>query len=676
MEMELCHSHGATCPENLPDLGHEIPSVKAQVEQYHANLKIAQKTRDETLNVIVPKIQSEMEKLSQKLQSFSQVTKHYDKSNNSPGLALIAPTPPLAFPSRSDKTSDTPSIPALTSYLKKDTPDAVSSVRGKINESIRHNPEQIKGGLEALKKSTKVSFTKSDASERNRKAVNMVAKSATYRKEQVKSVQEQPPTSGKSSEQRKKKSGKNVPASSVVATSTSLKQSSEDLVNSIVDSLLHADTSHKDSWSLELNGSLIDHDQGQMAFVSKDLIHHSPQEGSSLSPFEYFGNVSPSERNLKNIKYQGELNLKSFKNMPLWEQTSPANTFSLERMISDQPSNLFSPVASSSAGSQLDSVASASNRSDNLGYASLPFSPVNTPLSSARGTSVCSQIGLDVSEFNALMTHNEPIHIEDSESKQAKSSGSFVEPEENHETKESPYKNLTRFPGDGQPSQQPQVSNVNDDSDSDKDDALEMGSMSKDSLFDPPACDKKVSAQPNPLEASTQSTGAQEDSFSNLTGIEALPNPRGKTSTFQVTREGNENDLMMLPPNLLNISSVDLLDLDSGEDILQNLDESFSPAKEGIVLESGRSPRSITSPIKHTVSSPISTILQSESMDRGPVNSVASAKMISHSNESSDFKEYSSSDSVSVSNNDDFLAQMALLQNKFASMVCKSLDDD
>ena len=347
----------------------------------------------------------------------------------------------------------------------------------------------------------------------------------------------------------------------------------------------------------------------------------------------------------------------------MWEQTSPAS--STVRNTFEQPSDLFSPIASTSADSQTDSVASASNKSARNWSASVALSPVNSPLFSAREANLNSQV-------------SESMFKDDSKSK---SNGSEIQSEYfNQGVNDSFYKSLMRLPGDGQPRQETETSTSSGNSG--KDETVDMESLSKDSLFDPVTIDSEVSVSLNLLDSSSRFKEATQDvQISPLSCFENTEGPLFNTINKVINFEAAEdqNGSKLLSSQLHNISSEDLLDLESSADLLQGLDESFSPAKDGIVLESGRSPFKMTSEANHKMNSPVSGIFSSDSftLDRTtlspskiPINTEASVNSDHLFNKSSDI------DNVTKSGNDDILTQMALLQQKFASVVNKFSDVD
>ncbi|RUS84558.1 hypothetical protein EGW08_007653 [Elysia chlorotica] len=677
--------------ETMPDLTNEIPSIKAQVDQYHSNLQIVQKTRDEMMNVIIPKIQAEMEALHQKLQS-QPTFRGYDKSNNSPGLRLVAPTPPhLAFPSRSSEASHMAKTPVIIPSMNNDTPDAVSSVLNKIEQSIHQNSEQIRTvrkdfphafQLEALKKNTKAAFKGSVLPDkRGRKTVYRDTKSAKHDKQHVELVGS--PVTSNSSAKKKIKSPENAPANTIKHTKR--KESAEDaLVDSIVDSMIEGEANQKDSWSLDLKSisSMINagspQDQDQAAFVSKDLIHRSPFQVPSTTSYQQERGSPSLHQNSTSYPYHGNSGLKSSGNSFLWEQASPASS-TIGKTV-EQTLDLFSPVASTSAVSQVDSMASASNLSAHNWSASVGLSPMNSPLSSARKTKLPSQTLLEISD-SMLKEGTKSKHFE-SELKRDNC---------NQDVSNSLYQSLMRLPGDGQPHQDPEASHS-----SENDEDAAIGSLSKDSLFDSLPIDSQVSLPlklpdcspksnlKEPLQDVLLGEGCEESVQDVL--VSPFPRPENlegplfnmddKAVSFEAGAEENESGLKL--SSNLHISSEEILDLESGDDMLQclELDESFSPAKCGIVLERGKSPFGSTLEAKRNIKSPVSGLFSSESFtidsmtpSRVPKNSEASNSRDHLVNKSSDLSENGLQDSASRSDKSDILSQIALLQQSFASKV-------
>lgn len=645
----------------LPDLSDEIPKVRAQMEQHHGNLKIAQKTREEVLNVTIPKIQDEVDKLNRKLQSLGSSSVHHDKSNNSPGLGLIAPTPPLTTSSRNVKMSDTPTVAALTSSLKHDTPDAVSSVVGRVNHSIRLNSEHVKDGLrsfpstsqfKALKKSSQASFSKSTVPENASLGIKAESKS-----KELKHLQ----TKGKPLKQVKKEISKTVrPTANHNFSATAMESSDDVLVDSIVDSVLNVQNNHRDSWSLELKsisdlmqyGNPKNQVSDPSEFVSMDLLGHNPLESSLFSPHKDIGNKNQSQADLTKGEDQDQ---RFLDNTSLWRQTSP--TYSVDKkIVSEQSTCLFSPITSSSADSQLDSVASASNK---IGHAqsSLVFSPVSSHQSPTRGKDNASQFVFEAS--NILIDGNDPHYLDHSESK-------HLAIEVNLDAKDSFFKSLVRFPGDGEPSQESESSDSSDES--------EMASMSKDSLCEATSGGKKVSPTLDLLNDSHKFGGVINGvhPLAEFTEVEERAESLSGISNFQVANAENELVSRPFPANLQNLSSEDLLDLDGADDILQSLNESFSPAKGGIVFESGR--LTCKSPAKQTQHSLVSGSFSCDSertclsSPTCPENPLEMNNISNSSKKSSDCKQTSSNESVPKSQKEDSITEMVILEEQFANM--------
>ncbi|GFO24731.1 HAUS augmin-like complex subunit 6 [Plakobranchus ocellatus] len=639
--------------EILPDLADEIPAIKHQVQQHHAYLQAAQKTRDEIRNTILPKVQDEIEKLHRKLKCLNATTRYHEKSNNNSGLELIAPTPPLTFLSRNSEAGDTPTGPGISLLSKRDTPDAISTIVGKIEQIVIQSSKSTGGpkdlyvssGLQALGKSTKTtSASKTSTQTGIAKGNKQGKKLSESHKKQTKIVHARPPTAGKASEQKKVKPLSNFTSTSV--TPKTRKQMAEDtLANWIVDSVLESDTSHRDLGSPEMN-SLNDsifkgspHVLDQEAFVSKDLLNRTPQQ-STLSS----SSKKPPSRDLMNQNiHMGDPSPRSSLTTPLWERLSP----SIGKKASEVTSDLFSPVVSVSSESHADLTASTSNKSEHNFSASQTLSPLSSPLL-ARDANLDQATTLQLSDPGDNKRQSE---LDASSKRVSKSESASYLPDGENDTEDlkNVYRGLTRFPGDGQTSHNYQNSVSTSDH---SDEATEMESMSKDSLCDPIISETPAS---NPLTLIDNLENTQPLS-SNQTASDTANNT---SNSNQMPLRENGDDGKLLTWDFSNVSSQDLLDLDGGDDLMHCLDDSFSPAKKGIVVESGRSSCRDSHEVNHEekicLSEPSVFVTKAYKND-----SVAST---SHT-------------SLTVSGSNNILAQMALLQKRLANIVNESSEED
>ena len=366
---------------------------------------------------------------------------------------------------------------------------------------------------------------------------------------------------------------------------------------------------------------------------------------------------------------------------------------SSDKRLSDQSPGLFSPVASTSVDSQTDSMVSAWNKSAHSWSASQAISPAQSPLSTAkdssplpsarddghlpsiRDTDLSPHSQLQVSDVLAIKPVPKQTDGLNRESFRSESRKDFLNKEDDFESESSLYKSMPRFPGDGQQSQEPEASPLSDSSEDDEDN--DMRSMSKDSLFNPASIDKQASNPPTLLNNSTVRPGAALDHLSFITNFgnaeATLLDTDGKMISFQAAGE-EHNEGKQMTWNLHNISSGDLLDLDSGDDLLPGLEDSFSPAKKGIVLQRRQSPSSISSKTEQKINSAVSGVLsESFTVDRPSVNASSSSMSTLASvnlalDKASGSRGHSAQDSMSKSGNDDLKVQLALLQKRFASI--------